>query len=255
MMASMRTLLLAVLLAAPAPAFADAAALFREGRFAEAAQAGAEEVTPDALVLAARSTLAVAAYGTSDKTHALRLCERARRLADEALSKRPGDPAALLQKGIALGYIAKLERSPGTARQARKLMDEARAADPDAPLAWAALGGWHGETVATLGGFVAGTLLGARKAEAVRAFEAALARDRSGAIVPTFYAFTLLALDADNAPRARELLIRAAGAAPRGGFEALLKRQAERVLTLLRANDAAGARALAKRLQPFGTLS
>jgi len=34
-----------------------------------------------------------------------------------------------------------------------------------------------------------------------------------------------------------------------------LKRQAEQVLPLLQRNDVAGARALAKRLQPFGTLA
>ncbi len=238
-----------------APALADTASLFRDGRFAEAAQAGAKEATPEALVLAARSTLAIAAYRTSDKDRALQLCGDAVRLADTALAKRPAYPPALLQKGIAIGYIAKLHRSPGEAKQARKLMDQARAADPQNAVAWAALGGWHGESVATLGGLIAGTVLGAKKSESIRAFETALAKDPQGSEVPTFYAFTLLALDADNAPRARELLSRAVQATPRDGFEALLKRQAEQVLPLLQKNDVAGARALAKRLQPFGTIA
>ena len=247
--------ILLAILAFPLPARADTASLFRDGRFVEAGQAGVREGTPEALVLAARAVLAVAAYRTADKSRALQLCDEAANLADTALARRPGYPAALLQKGIAIGYVAKLERSPGRARAARKLMDEARRLAPADPLAWAALGGWHGEAVATLGGFLAGTALGAKKGESIEAFEAALAKGADGAVVPTFYAFTLLALDVENAPRARALLSQAVRATPRDGFEALLKRQAEQVLPLLQNNDVAGARALAKRLQPFGTLA
>jgi tetratricopeptide (TPR) repeat protein len=251
----MRRLLAAFVLAALAsPAQADTASLFREGKFVEAAEAAMKERTPENLVLAARSVLAVAAYRTADKERAARLCDNAAQLADEALAKRPGYAPALLQKGIAIGYVAKLKRSPGLAKEARKLMDQARAAAPDDALAWAALGGWHGESVATLGSFVAGTVLGAKKADGVRAFETALTKDPKSPVTPTFYAFTLLSLDADNAPRARDLLAQAIRATPRDGFEALLKRQAEQVLPLLQKGDAAGARALAKRLGPFGTV-
>ena len=259
MVRAMKPILLSLTLSAlatfAAPASADTASLFREGKFVEAADAAMTDRMPENLVLAARSVLAVAAYRTPDKGRAAGLCETAAKLADEALAKRPGYQPALLQKGIALGYIAKLERSPGLAKQARKLIDGARAAAPDDALAWAAPGGWHGESVATLGGFVAGTVLGAMKADGVRAFEAALTKDPKSSVTPTFYAFTLLALDADNAPKARELLAQAARVAPRDGFEALLKRQAEQVLPLLQRNDTAGARALAKRLGPFGTIA
>jgi hypothetical protein len=243
-----------VLLTLAPPAFADTASLFRDGRFAEAAQAGAREATPEAQVLAARSLLALAAFGTPDKARALALCNQAAGLADAALATRPGYGPALLQKGIAVGYVAKLERSQGKGKAARKLMDEARAAMPGDALAWAALGGWHGEAVATLGGFLAGAALGARKAEAIKAFDTALTRPGSGAVVPTYYAFTLLSLGADNAARAKTLLAQAARAGTDDAFEALMKRHAEQVLPLLQKNDVAGARVLAKRLQPFGTI-
>jgi hypothetical protein len=242
----------AALLGGAAPS--ETASLFRDGRFAEAAEVGVEEGTAASLLLAARALLADAAYRTADKARALALCERAGRIADAALARDPRSAAALLQKGIALGYAAKLQRSPGLAKQARKLVDAARAADPDDALAWAALGGWHGESVATLGGFVAGTVLGARRSEAVRAFETALAKDKGGSVVPAFYAFTLLALGADDAPRARRLLAAAVQATPRDGFETLLRRQAAQVLPLLERGDVAGARTMAKRLQPFGTI-
>jgi len=249
-----RPIIAFTLAALAVPAQADTASLFREGRFQEAADAGVREASPDALILAVRSLITIAAYRTADKVRAIALCERAASIADQALLKDPRDADAVLQKGIAIGYVAKLQRSPGLGKQARRLMDQARAAEPDNALAWAALGGWHGEAVATLGSFIAGTVLGAKKSEAIRAFEAALAKDQGGSTVPTFYAFTLLTLDADNVPRARELLALAMRATPRDGFEALQKQQAGQVLALLQKNDVAGARALAKRLQPFGTL-
>lgn len=242
------------ILAIGAPALADTASLFRDGKFAEAAQAGAREGTPEAQVLAARSLLAVAAYRTADKPRAIALCNEAGALADAALKQKPGYGPAILQKGIAVGYVSKLERSQGKGKAARQLMDAARAAMPNDAVAWAALGGWHGEAVATLGGFLAGAALGAKKAEAIKAFDTALTKSGAGAAVPTYYAFTLLSLDADNAPRARALLTQATRAAPGDAYDVLLKRQAEQVLPLLVKNDVAGARALAKRLQPFGTI-
>lgn len=244
----------AALLSLAPPALADTASLFRDGKFAEAAQAGAKEATPEAQVLAARSLLALAAFRTPDKARALALCAQAGDLADAALRQRPGYGPAILQKGIAVGYVAKLERSQGKGKAARQLMDQARAAMPNDAFAWAALGGWHGEAVATLGGFLAGAALGAKKAEAIKAFDTALAKPGAGAVVPTYYAFTLLSLDADNAPRAKALLTRAAAAGADDAFEALMKRHAEQVLPLLQKNDVAGARALAKKLQPFGTI-
>jgi hypothetical protein len=242
------------ILAIGAPALADTASLFRDGKFAEAAQAGVREGTPEAQVLAARSLLAVAAYRTADKPRAVALCNDAAALADAALKQKPGYGPAILQKGIAVGYVAKLERSQGKGKAARKLMDEARLAMPGDAFAWAALGGWHGEAVATLGGFLAGAALGAKKAEAITAFDTALTKPGAGAVVPTYYAFTLLSLDAGNAARAQTLLTQATRATPADAFEALLKRQAEQVLPLLQKKDVAAARALAKRLQPFGTL-
>lgn len=250
----MRKLAAAIAVLLACPAHADTAALFRDGKFAEAARAGREDGSPEALVLAARALLAVAAYRTPDKARAIALCDQAAGLADAALARRPGFAPALLEKGIAIGYAAKLERSPAKGKAARRLIDAARTAMPDDALAWAALGGWHGEAVATLGGFLAGTVLGAKKSGAVLAFETALTKPGAGAVVPTFYAFNLLALDADNAVRAKALLVQASRTTPGDGFEALLKRQAEQVLPLLQRDDVAGARTLAKRLRPFGTL-
>ena len=246
---------LAASLIAASPALADTASLFREGKFVEAAHESVREASPKALVLGARSVLAVAAYRTTDKDRAIQLCGNAAIMLDSVLAKNPRDSDAILQKGIALGYTAKLQRSPGGAKEARKLMDQARSLAPGDAVAWAALGGWHGESIATLGAFLAGTALGAKRAEFVKSSEKALTLDPDSPLHPTFYAFTLLALDADNAPRATELLARAISLPARDGFEAMVRAQAVQVLPLLRKRDIDGARALAKQLQAFGTVN
>jgi hypothetical protein len=250
----MKHFLVAASLFIAMPIWAQTAQLFRDGKFAEAARAGATEATPAATILAARSLMAVAAYETRDKARALATVRESVALLDSVLAKQPKNAEALLQKGIAVGYVAKLNRSPGGAKEARRLMDAARALDPKDALAWAALAGWHGESIATLGSFMAGTVLGAKKSEFVTSSGRALDLDPASPVTPTYSAFTLLALDAENAPLARGLLQRAVAQKPRDGFEALLKRQAEQVLPLLVRGDVAGASALAKRLQPFGTL-
>ncbi len=253
-MRMMNVAVVTALLLTAATARADTASLFRDGKFAEAAAAGAKEATPAAQLLAARSLLALAAYRTSDKARALSLVEQGGRLAAAAMGGDARNVDALLQSAIATGYRAKLLRDPGDGKAARKMMEQARKIAPNNALAWASLGGWHGETVATLTPFIAATIMGARKGEAFKSFDRALALDPKAVAYPIFYAFTLLSLDADNAPKAKELLLRAQPLAPRDGFDVLLKGEAAQVLPLLQRGDADGARALAKRLQPFGTI-
>lgn len=254
----MRTTLagLVALALAAAPAAAETAAgFFRDGRFDQAAAAGLKENTPESLVIAGRSLMNEAAYEARDRATADRLLSQSLAAFDRALALRPGDQAATLQKGIATGYVAKLARSPGGARAARRLMEAARAKDPNDGLAAAAIGGWHGESIATLGSFIAGTVLGARRGEAIKGFDAALRLDPKSPVHPVFYAFMLLGLDGANAaPRATELLRRAEVLPARDGFEALMKRQAAQVLPLLARGDVRGAQATVKRLQPFGML-
>ena len=247
--------LITALLVTAAPALAaDSVSLFREGRFAETATAARSEATPESLALAARATLVIAAYQTADRDRAEALIAQAARDTDIALAKQPANVDAQLQRAIATGYKAKLERSPKLGKQARKLMDAVRIAAPNNATAWAALGGWHGEAVADLGSMIAGTVLGAKKSEALKAYETAIAKDPKSPVFPTFYAFTLLRLDEDNAARATTLLEAATRLQPRDGFEMLLRRQAADVLARLRADDLDGAARLVARYQPFGQI-
>ena len=244
-----------LLTALPLPAGATAVDQFRDGRFAEAASSGRSEATAASLLLAGRATLVVAGFETTDKARALALVEAAEHDFDASLAKAPTNNDALLQKATAMGYRAKLTRSPGLAKQTRQLMEAAVARDPGNGLAWASVAGWHAASIATLGKFLAGTLVGASLDTALKDFDTALARDPKSVVHRVFFAFTLLDLDAGNSARAATLLREADRLPARDGYEALIKRGSAQVLPLLDRGDPKAARVMAKRLLPFGTLA
>lgn len=250
----MRTLICVVAMATAAPAFADAAASFKDGRFAEAIRLGRAENTAPSLVLAGRAALMVAGYQSTDKASAKATIDLAERDFAAAVAKAPGNLEARTQKAIAMGYRAKLDKSPGEGKDARAQMEAVLARDANYPLANAALGGWHGGAVATLGSFLASTLLGANRKAMDGYFAKAIARDPNSLIHPVTYAVTLLDIDAANAPKATALLKSAVTLPVRDAFDAENRKAAVQVLAKLNAGDPKGARLLARRLQPFGTL-
>ena len=249
-----RSITLAVLLATAAPALADAAASFRDGRWAEAATQGRAEGSAASLILAGRATLTIAGFQTTDKAAARAAIASAQRDFEAALAKAPGNGEAAIQRAIALGYRAKLDRSPGEAKETRKAMEAVLAKDPGNALANAALGGWHGGAIATLGGFLAGSLLGASRSASERYFAAAIAREPQNIIHPVTYAFTLLDLDADNGPKAARLLRGAVALPVHDAYDMQNRKGAAAVLALLDKGDADGARTLAKKIEPFGNV-
>lgn len=237
-----------------APALADAATAFRDGKWSAAIAQGRAEATPAALVLAGRSQLAVAAYETRDKAQALAQVERAEADFDAALAKNPKDIAAQMQKAVAIGYRAKLTKSPGLGKDARKRFETVRDAHPDYALAWSAVGGWHAGAIATLGNFMAGTILGAKSAEIERNFGQALKLDPNNPSLRAIYAMSLLDIDRDNALKAATLLNGIGRLPANDGFDALLRAQGVQLSAALKAGDAKAAQALARRLQAFGTV-
>ncbi len=249
-----RSISVALLLATATPAFADAAASFHDGRWAEAMREGRAEGTPASLILAGRATLTVAGYQLTDKAQAKAAIDAAQRDFEAALAKAPNNSEAAIQRAIALGYRAKLDRSPGEAKATRKAMEAVLARDPTNALANAALGGWHGGAIATLGGFLAGSVLGASRSASERYFATALAREPKNIIHPVTYAFTLLDLDADNGPKAATLLRGAVALPVRDAYDTQNRKGAAAVLALLDKGDADGARTLAKKIQPFGNV-
>jgi hypothetical protein len=250
----MRFAVLVALLLVAAPSDARTAAeAFQQGRFAEAATAGRAEKSAQSLVIAGRSASTQAAFQTADKAKARQLFLAAEADFDAALALQPGHPDAQIQKAIAIGYRAKLENSPGLAKQARRNFDALLKRRPNDALVLGALGGWHGEAVATLGKFLAGTALGAKESEAIRFYEKAIAAPGADPAIPIFYASTLLGLSADNAPKARALLARSLKTPPADGFDALMQKNARAILAELEKGNIVAARATAKQLGPLGT--
>jgi len=248
-------LCLALLLAGSPALAATAEEAFEAGRFAEAVNAGRRENSVGGLVAAGRAGSTIAVYQTTDRRKARDLLLAAERDFDAALALQPGQLDALLQKAIAVGYRAKLENNLGLARQSRRNFESILAKRPDDALALGAMGGWHGEAVATLGKFIAGAALGAREGEGLRFYEKALAAPGADPAVPLFYATTLLNLSPDNAPKAKALLQRAAKAQADDGFERLVQQNARTILALLEKGDVKTAQATASRLAPLGTLN
>lgn len=241
-------------LALASPALADANASFREGKWPAAIAQGRAEASATGLVLAGRAQLAVAAYDTRDKAQALALVQRAEADFDTALAKTPGDVMAQMQKAVAMGYRAKLTKALGLAKESRARFEAVRTAHPDNSLAWSAIGGWHGGAVATLGNFVAGTMLGAKSGEVDRNFAQALRLDPANPSPRAIYAMTLLDLDRDNGAKAAAVLVGIGAMPARDGFEALLRAQGVQLAAAIKTGDAKAAQALARRLQAFGTL-
>ncbi len=250
----MKTLIATLLLATAVPAFADAAAAFHDAKWPTAIAQGRAEATPASLILAGRAQLAIAAYDTRDKAKALELVAAAERDFDAALAKAPNNPDAQIQKAVAIGYRAKLTRSPGLGKDARKRFEAVKAAHPGMALAWAAVAGWHGGAVATLGGFMAGTVMGAKTAEFDKGFAQAFKLDPTQPVHRVFYALTLMDLDKNNAKRAAAALQGVGQLPTRDGYEALVRGQGVQLLASLKAGDANASQVLARRLQAFGNL-
>ncbi len=247
--------LAALLLVFASPASAAAVDEFRAGNWAAAARDGRAEATADGLVLAGRATLSIAGYQTSDKDRALALVAAAEQDFDTALAREPGNVEAQLQKAVAIAYRAQLTRGVGLAKDVRRRFEAIAAAHPNNSLVWSALGGWHGGAVATVGNFVAGTVLGAKKSEMERCYAQALKLAPALPSTRTFYAITLLDLDAANAPRAAAVLKGIEALPASDGFEALLKRQGIELAAALAKGDAKAAQATARRSKPFSRLA
>jgi len=251
----MRALLAAVALLVARPAHAaDAAALFEAGQFAAAADAARGEKSAESLTLAARASLVVAGYEVSDKAKALMLIDEAEADADKALTVSPGDVGATLQRAVALGYRAKLTRSPGLAKQALRLMEQSAKRAPRNALAWASIGGWHGESVVELGKFIAGTMLGAKTDRGVEAFERAVALDASSPVFRTYYAMMLIGIGKPDPAKLRALLTPAANGRGGDGFDQLMRARARALLTALDSGKKSALEAAAQKARPFSGL-
>lgn len=201
-----------------------------------------------------RELLTAAAFQAPDKARALALVDQALAAADKILATKPSDHEATLQRGVAIGYRAKLTRSRGDARTSLGIFEGLAARNPRDAEAQMVIAGWHLDAIDQLGGFLARTVLGAK----TQAGEAALARavtlggDR--AFYPGLAAMMAIRKDHDDVTRARKWAEVAAAAPSPTPLDQRMKRAALAILPALRANDGKAAATLAKTLLPFGRL-
>ena len=246
--------LAALMMLLASPASAAAVDEFRAGNWAAAVRDGRAENSVESLVLAGRAQLSIAGYQTDSKDRALALVAAAEKDFDTALARAPGSVDAQLQKAIAIAYRAQLTRGIALAKETRRRFETIRTAHPGNSLVWGALGGWHGGAVATVGSFLAGTALGAKKTEMERCYAQALKLAPGLPSTRVFFAITLLDLDAGNSARAAGLLRGLENLPTQDGFEALLKRQGLELAYVLAKGDATAAQATARKLKAFSRI-
>lgn len=254
----MKKLIVASLLAALAhpAAAADANALFKQMKFTQAAAAARAENTSDGYVLAAKAVLTDAAYMTTDKAKAKMKLAAALVDLDKALKLDPRNSDARLWKATALGFRSKIDRSRSDAKTAKRMIDEVIKAEPRNPLAWRALGVWHGEAVSNLEPFLAGTMLGAKSNESLKAFQRSVELDPNDEITRTLYAQNLVSMKFyDEKDRIRALVTPVARGSGGDGLTQVMRRTARGLLEALNAGDRGMLKDRADDARPFDAVS
>ena len=152
-----------LVLAGVAHAQLEARALYGQGAYAEAYEAGHAIDTAPAQLLAARAAIAHALFGQVDAGEQRAWLERALTAADRALELDPDRPDALLAKAQARGELALRSSALGNlnvAGELRTLLERAYELAPNDPDTRVALGMWHVELVARGVGWLYGANAG-----------------------------------------------------------------------------------------------
>jgi hypothetical protein len=199
-----------------------------------------------------REILTQASFQASDKASALALVNQGLAASEALLATNPRDKEAQMQRGVAIGDRAHLTRSPGDAKTARHIFETFVAQNPRDPEAWLAIATWHLDTVDA--GFLAATVLGAKKDVGLNALDKAVALGGGRPFFTGFAALMRIRLDPKDVATARRLAEAAAAAPAPTPLDRIAKRQAEALLMPLRAGDGRTAALLAKKLLPFGRI-
>jgi hypothetical protein len=199
-----------------------------------------------------RELLTQASLFTTDKAQALALVRQGLAQAEAELKADPRDREAAMQRGVATGYLARLTRSPGEAKEARQIFEALAAANPRDPEAQLAIATWHLDT--TEAGFLASTLLKARKDVGLAALDRSVALSGGRAFFPGFAALLRIRLNPKDVATARALAERAVAGSGTSALDRIAKRNAEALLIPLRNGDGRTAGLLARKLLPFGRL-
>ena len=205
-----------------------------------------------AMAATPREMLIQAAFQTTSKAQALTLVTQAIGEAERQLAANPRDKEAFFQHAMGIGYRAKLTRKPNDAKASRKMFEQYVGQYPRDPEAQIAIGGWHLDAVAD--GFLATTVLGAKKELGVDGIDKAVALGGDRAFFRSFAAMMHVRLDPKRVALARGLAEQAARGATPTPLDRIAKRDAEAMLIPLRAGDGKAAAALSRKLLPFGRI-
>ena len=200
-----------------------------------------------------RDMLTQAVFTARDKAAALTQIAGAEANANATLAKAPHDSDALLTRAMAIGYRAKLNKSRHDALECRAQFEALVAKNPQDPEAQAALGGWHIDAVAALGGLTARGVLGARKTVGYAATDRAVALGGDRALFTGLAALLRLSLDPNDARGVALANAAARGTTPTT-LDRLMQRRAVELLNALKGGDRRLVQALAKRLLPLGQI-
>lgn len=201
-----------------------------------------------------RELLTAAAFQAPTKARALALVQQAISLSDKILAARPGDHEATLQRGVAIGYRAKLTRSRSDARTSLAIFEGLAARNPRDAEAQMVIAGWHLDAIEQLGSLIARTALGAKSQVGEAALNRGVALGGNRAFYLGLAAMMKIRRDPAAVGDARRWAEAAAAAATPTALDVQMKRAALAILPALRANDGKTAAALARKLLPFGRL-
>lgn len=206
-----------------------------------------------AVAASPRDLLTAAAFQTTDRAAALAQVNQAIAGADAMLAANPRDREGLLDHAMGIGYRAKLTRRPADAKLSRQLFEALVASNPRDPEFQLAIGGWHLDAIAD--GFLASTILGARRDQGLAGIDRSVAFGGDRAFFRAFAAMVRIRLDAKDIASARTLAEAAAVAPAPTLLDRIGKRDAIAMLIPLRAGDGKAAAQLARTLLPFGRLA
>lgn len=213
---SLLTLALALSTAAFAQSQQAAQALYDDGKWQEAANAGAALNTSEGYRLAALATTVGASTVPDSQKKAL--FEKAQDYAEKAIAKNGNSADAYFELARAQGRLAQfvgIVQSAGIATEMKKNLDQAIKLNPKMAGPYVALGLWHANLVAKLG-FAAG-LKGANKNQVVPNFKKALELEPTTAIHRIEYVNALQALGV-NDKKFMVAQLQAAASFPAGNY-------------------------------------
>ena len=214
----------------------EARTAYAQGRFAEAARIAESLGTSQGFALSAES-LSIHAHYIAKEGEKKELLEHAVRLARKAVLSNPNNAEAHLQLAHAIGRRAEtvgILEAAGEAEKIRESTENALRINPELASAHLSLGRWHSELVGAMGSFMARTVYGARKKDAIASFERALVLAPHAKYVSLEYALGLLALDDFRyRKKARDLLMRAISLPATDAYERILHTKAVETLNSL----------------------